>query len=61
MTRKDYIATASILNALGRKIEAHTVERKAFIEAVESFCDLFALDNPRFDEDRFRKAIEEVR
>ena len=58
MTRKDYIATANILNALGRKIEAHTVERKAFIEAVDRFCDLFALDNPRFNEDRFREAVD---
>lgn len=58
MTRKDYIQTANILKELGAKIEAHTFERKAFIQAVDSFCDMFALDNPRFDEDRFRQAVE---
>lgn len=55
MTRKDYIATADILEALVSSTDTHE-ELNLMIEAVENFADMFAEDNPRFDRNRFMRA-----
>lgn len=65
MTRKDYIATATILNdaiAFAKEnsnensIELfHSIESIQFV--AEQFADLFANDNPNFNEDIFFKAV----
>lgn len=47
MTRKDYTKIAEIL-------KSHN-----FVDdnLIDSFCDFFKSDNPRFDRERFRNAI----
>jgi hypothetical protein len=51
MTRKDYIATADILNDVSADIDADV-----FIRLVDAFADMFELDNPNFDAVRFANA-----
>ena len=46
MTRKDYIKVAEILKS-----------HFANDNLIDSFCDFFKSDNPRFDRERFRNAI----
>jgi hypothetical protein len=48
MTRKDYIETAKILNQFVNEIDS-----KQFQDLVFEFSEWFALDNPRFDENKF--------
>lgn len=57
MTRKDYIELAKVMNRLGKSIEAHTRESKAFNEAVADLSEWLSTDNPRFDSVRFLEAI----
>jgi hypothetical protein len=52
MTRKDYVATATILNSFKELIG----DQFTFEDLVDEFGDLFANDNPRFDLDKFREA-----
>jgi hypothetical protein len=51
MTRKDYVSTAEILwqirNAVTPEIHSHLVNE---------FAEMFANDNPRFDQTRFENA-----
>lgn len=54
MTRKDYVAVAEILN---RHFSNYPVEISDFKELVFDFADMFADDNPNFDEDRFMQAV----
>jgi hypothetical protein len=54
MTRKDYVATAEILNKFSQRIDPHE-----FDDLVFEFSEMFLADNPRFDEDRFWKACNE--
>ena len=54
MTRKDYVAVAEILN---RYLSNYPVEISDFKELVFDFADMFADDNPNFDEDRFMQAV----
>lgn len=58
MTRKDYVATAEILNDLYQKmpigLEAH------YDYMVNQFCDMFAEDNERFLANKFIDACYEV-
>ena len=51
MTRKDYIATAEILNYASNKIHP-----AVFSKVVNDFAEMFAKDNELFDVSRFHKA-----
>ena len=51
MTRKDYIATASILNYASNKTHP-----AVFSKMVNDFAEMFAKDNERFDVVRFHEA-----
>jgi hypothetical protein len=51
MTRKDYIATAEILNYMSNKTHP-----ALFAKVVTDFAEMFAKDNPRFDVVRFHEA-----
>jgi hypothetical protein len=48
MTRKDYVATAEILNSYGTEIRTDVLE-----DLVQDFIEMFSADNERFDSDRF--------
>ena len=48
MTRKDYVATAEILNSYGSDMKLEVFE-----DLVNDFIEMFASDNERFDSDRF--------
>ena len=48
MTRKDYVATAEILNSYGADMKLEVFE-----DLVNDFIVMFADDNERFDSDRF--------
>jgi len=48
MTRKDYVATAEILNSYGSEIRLEVFE-----DLVNDFIEMFSADNERFDSDRF--------
>ena len=52
MTRKDYVATADILNQFKWSIQ----DKEIFTDLVFEFSDMFAADNPRFDSDKFYDA-----
>ena len=54
MTRKDYVATAEILNAQKDKIDFLILS-----EIATDFADYFEADNPRFDYQRFVDAVFE--
>lgn len=51
MTRKDYVATAEILNYASTKTHP-----ALFSKMVNDFAEMFAKDNPRFDVVRFHEA-----
>ena len=51
MTRKDYVATAEILNYASNKMHP-----ALFSKVVNDFAEMFAKDNPRFDVVRFHEA-----
>jgi len=51
MTRKDYVATAEILNSFVDKIDSED-----FSDLVFEFSEMFLADNPRFNEDKFNEA-----
>jgi hypothetical protein len=51
MTRKDYVATAEILNSFVDKIDSED-----FNDLVFEFSEMFLADNPRFNEDKFNEA-----
>jgi len=48
MTRKDYVATAEIINSYADEIKLAVLE-----DLVNDFIEMFATDNERFDSDRF--------
>ena len=58
MTRKDYIATASILNTYLKRnnTESHPQLVAEFDELVNDFIYLFANDNSNFDKEKFWEA-----
>jgi len=58
MTRKDYVATAEILNnyLVRNNSETHPQLVAEFDELVEDFIKMFEADNPRFDAERFWEA-----
>ncbi len=54
MTRKDYVATADILDTLVSTVEGDALS--AVLDAVDEFASMFAKDNERFDRTRFLNA-----
>ena len=48
MTRKDYVATAEILNSYATEIKTEVLE-----DLVHDFIQMFSDDNEKFDSDRF--------
>lgn len=54
MTKKNYIAIATIVKATVGKLEYEDS-----CELVSQFVDMFKLDNPNFDEDKFISFINE--
>lgn len=54
MTRKDYVATAEILNGFVNKIDFIELSQMAI-----QFGEMFEKDNPRFDNQRFIDAVFE--
>ena len=48
MTRKDYVATAEILNSYASEIKIDVYE-----DVVNDFSEMFFADNDKFDSDRF--------
>ena len=52
MTRKDYVATATILNSFRDLI----ADQFTFEDLVSEFSDMFLADNERFDSDKFFEA-----
>ena len=55
MTRKDYVATAEIIQSYNLQLPEILLER-----IVNDFAEMFQEDNPRFDANRFRAAAMEV-
>lgn len=53
MTRKDYVATADILDVL---VSTAGENLPDVLDAVDAFAEMFAKDNPRFDRTRFVNA-----
>jgi hypothetical protein len=52
MTRKDYVATANILNKFADEIDFLTLANLS-----EAFATMFTNDNERFDHKRFIDAV----
>lgn len=52
MTRKDYVETASILNAY-----KDSIDFLILADLAEEFAEMFANDNDRFDHKRFIDAV----
>lgn len=60
MTRKDYILIAKSLNTklqMHRQLACNEEFASGYGSAVESVALALKSDNPRFDEDRFLKAV----
>ena len=57
MTRKDYIATANILSSYLEQAEENILASLIVKSIAEDFADLFASDNPNFDEEKFLDAV----
>jgi hypothetical protein len=57
MTRKDYIATANILSSYLEQAEENILASLIVKSIAEDFADLFASDNPNFDEQKFLDAV----
>ena len=55
MTRKDYIATANILSSYLEQTEENILASLIVKSIAEDFADLFANDNPNFDDEKFDK------
>ena len=53
MTRKDYVKVAEILKSFGDNVENNHSD---FFDLVYDFSDMFAEDNPNFQEKKFLKA-----
>ena len=54
MTRKDYVATAQILNKFADRIDSHE-----FNDLVFEFGEMFLADNQRFVVEKFEQACYE--
>lgn len=59
MTRKDYVAVAKIFNSYVIAGQDNILVSSLVKSIAEDFADLFANDNPNFDETRFENAVWE--
>lgn len=60
MSRKDYINAAGQIRA--QRALARTKSERKIVDAIQqSFAQLFAADNPRFDRARFDQACQPVK
>jgi hypothetical protein len=57
MTRKDYIATANILGSYLKETEDNILASLIVKSIAEDFADLFANDNPNFNDEKFLDAV----
>ena len=63
MTKKHFIAIADMLNGTIKEIEAETKENKTKTEletlnlVAEKLCDIFRVDNDRFDRGKFLERV----
>ena len=58
MTRKDYVKVAEIINKFfDSNIEHPVFNDTVHSNLIEPFIELFENDNPRFDSDKFIKAV----
>ena len=56
MTKKDYIKIAAVLNqGVDQAQDREQLELVGLLTG--AFCRIFAADNPRFDEDKFKSAV----
>jgi len=55
MTRKDYVATAQILNSF-----QNSIDRLTFEDLVDEFSNMFSADNERFQFDKFYAACSKT-
>ena len=56
MTKKDYITIAAVLNqGVDQANDREQLELIGLLTG--AFCRIFAADNPRFDEDKFKSAV----
>jgi len=58
-SRKDYERVAALLGSELAPFRV-SLERRAIERVVVRFADMFGEDNPRFDRDRFLRAIDAV-
>lgn len=56
MTKKDYIKIAAVLNQ-GVDLAQDREQLELVGLLTGAFCRIFAADNPRFDEDKFKSAV----
>jgi hypothetical protein len=58
MRKKDYIKIASVLNqGVDQANDREQLELIGLLTG--AFCRIFAADNPRFDEDKFKLAVSD--
>ncbi len=57
MTKKDYVRIAGLFNSMhhGFPAEMFSIDAKRFL--VNNMCDIFEMDNPRFDRKKFKEAV----
>lgn len=56
MTKRDYIRAVNLIKELDKKFEFRTPQDRK--QVVDIFATFFESDNPRFNYDRFMKAME---
>ena len=57
MTKKDYLRFAYLLNSMhnGFPNDMFNLDAKRFL--VNNMCDIFEMDNPRFDRTKFKETV----
>lgn len=60
MTRKHYKKLAELMNEMQERAFWGGNSGIIVDDIIDSLCDILAEDNPRFDEDRFRKACSYI-
>jgi len=61
MTKKDYIRIAGLFNSMhhGFPEDSFSYDAKKFL--VNNMCDIFEMDNERFDRAKFKEAVYAAR
>ena len=60
MTKKDYIRFASLLNSMDKGFPDEMFSHQAKKFLVNNMCDIFEMDNPRFDRGKFKEAVYSI-